>query len=329
MDGVRFKKAAELAGFAIPQGASLTDMRSIVAQRKTVNAKSGKGEPVKTPIPDENVFRANDEDLKQFGPEEIDRRWTWVKQMTLKPTDLSIVIDELEDNHEHLLINGWYVVLKELDRWYYRSVSYDETEPQGEASGRSMLREEQDTAYAITQCADYERGGEEENDNGAEEKKKLADPSIETTIKPSGTVALATAIDDSNHAYKRRLVDALAVNPNVSVSATHQFSRWIFESQEKCTVDEKRRFKSFWEGESKTGAARLQNETSAFPTDPNPPESGAGVSESEAAEEDKDQKNADDAVIGDTRTREDGRTVIFCWSHSRRAHCWKLLPEEA
>lgn len=257
MDAERYRKATELVGLAVPRGASLRDMRGIVAQRETVSLVDAEQKPPdKKPVPDENVFRSKDKDLDKLSPDEIDRRWAWVKQMVLQPKDMAISIDELEENRTHLAANGWYVVLKEKEHWHFRK---DVATPQNDASARAQLREEQDAAYAIAQVADYER----EQNEGKGEGEVQTDVQLVTAGKPSGAVAVAAAIDECGHSYKRRLVDALAMNHNLSVPAAHQFSHWIFESQEKCTVDEKRRFESFWDGNSGRADTPLESDADA------------------------------------------------------------------
>jgi hypothetical protein len=250
MDDTRYKEAAELAGFAVPLGASLKHMRSIVAQRATIDASDVDNKSIdqKQPTPVENVSWANDRDYDTLSPKDQ----AWVKRTVLEDNDMPIHTDELEENLPHLFANGWYVVLKEKDQWHFRKSA---EEPRDEVSDRTKLREEQDTAYAIGQVADYER---ERNEGNATDEPATTDMQPGTAGKPSGTVVVATAVDESDHTFKRRLVVALAMNHKVSVQAAHQFSHWIFESQEECTANEKRRFRSFWEANSGRANSTLE-----------------------------------------------------------------------
>tara|TARA_B110001450_G_scaffold250482_1_gene269211 strand:+ start:1127 stop:2017 length:891 start_codon:yes stop_codon:yes gene_type:complete len=252
MDATRYAAAAQLVGVPITEGTLFKDMRAIVALRapvhteKTPSATTKKANP-KEP-PDENVFRANYEG--ELDAVEIANQWNFLKEWTLKPTDLAIEIGALEENKEHLLTNGWCVVLKEMSHWYFRKESTDAPVPTADAPAESSadLIEKQETEYAISQVADYERDqAEKKADKTADIVVNPEDPAAEFLERM--TTAVATAIDDSNRAYKRRIVTGLAMNDELSsLSAIHEFAKWIFDSQEPCTTLEKRRFQEFWKG---------------------------------------------------------------------------------
>lgn len=251
MDAARYADAAKLVGISIGEGTHLKDMRAIVAMRaptsvdKRPSATTTTGK-TKEP-PDENVFRANYED--ELDPAELAIQWNFLKDWTLKPTDLSIPIDALEENQEHLLTNGWYVVLKEISHWHFRKDPPD-VAPMPTGGASSDLIEEQEKEYALAQVADYER----EQAEAQEEKDAAAavNPKEPATKEEAETVdatigELKHAFDEVRCAYKRRLVTGIAMNDNLcSLSAIHEFAGWVFDSQEPCSTLEKRRFQEFW-----------------------------------------------------------------------------------
>jgi hypothetical protein len=254
MDATRYAAAAQLVGVPIAEGTLFKDMRAIVAMRapahteKTPSATTKKADP-KEP-PDENVFRANYDG--ELDGVELANQWNFLKEWTLKPTDLAIEIGALEENKEHLLTNGWCVVLKEMSHWHFRHFRKESTDapvPTVDAPAESSadLIEKQEAEYAIAQVADYER---EQADEKAGKTAGIAvnpeEPAAEEDLETM-TTAVATAIDDSNRAYKCRLVTGLAMNNELSsLPAIHEFAKWIFDSQEPCTTLEKRRFQEFW-----------------------------------------------------------------------------------
>lgn len=246
MDAARYVYAAQLVGIPIGEGTLFKDMRAIVAMRAPTSADktpsaTTKAAKTKEP-PDENVFRAGYED--DFDPTELANQWKFLKDWTLNPTDLAIEIDSLEENQEHLLTNGWYVVLKEISQWHFRKDPIEDA-PMPTGGSSADLIEEQDKQYAIAQVADYER----------EQTEKLQEKEAATTVNPKEpaakeeavTTVVPAATDELNHAYKRRLVTGLAMYDKLSsLSAIHEFASWVFDSQEACSTLEKRRFQDFW-----------------------------------------------------------------------------------
>lgn len=233
MDKLRYQNAAMLVGIQIPPDTTLSTMRAIVAQREKSDAATQVATPARAvakPILDENVFRTNETDrCPEASPEEITARWNFVKQVSLHPQDMAVHVDLLDEKYQMtLMTNGWYVVVKEIDCWHFRR---DTINPADTANQREQLREEQDTAYAIAQVEDYKR-----------EEKEIAKEAKEETT----STKVPSAVGDDNHAYKRRLVDALVMFDHIPIPDAHAFSNMVFNTSSPCSKEEKRRFASFW-----------------------------------------------------------------------------------
>ena len=278
MDAARYADAARLIGIPIGEGTLFNDMRAIVAMRAPTSADdrpaaTTKATKTKEP-PDENVFRANYED--ELDPTELANQWKFLKDWTLKPTDLAIGIDSIDENQEHLLTNGWYVVLKEMSQWHFRKDPIEDA-PVPEGGSSADLIEEQEKEYAIAQVADYER---EQSEKLQEKKEATAskEPAKEEAVK----TVVPTATDELNHAYKRRLVTGLAMyNKLSSLSAIHEFASWVFESQEPCSTLEKRRFREFWNATdgNKSSTEKTQTDAGLTGRKRDRPESETAVSD--------------------------------------------------
>lgn len=261
MDPTRYTAAARLIGLPVNAAIAFKDVRSMVAMRTPIHM--GETPPTTTDNPDpkqppdQNVFQAKYEGELDVG--EIANQWDFVRKMLLKPSDLAIGIDELEDNQRHLLTNGWTVVLKETLHWHFRKTAESSPKP---VETTAELREKQDTEYAIAQVTDFEREQEENkkqpcwmeapalmSEHTKQQSSHLTNLKVEEpSLNPNEKLAAAvtTAIDISKRAYKRRLVTSLVMNRNMGYTSGHNFAEWVFESQDPCTTDEKQRFQEFW-----------------------------------------------------------------------------------
>ena len=122
MDVARYTHAASLVA-PVPNGASLKQLRAIVAQRETVNRdpQNVLAAPTPTPlnlVPDENVFRTNENDSGKRSDHEINMQWAQLKSVVLKPDDMVVNASDADK----FVRDGWRVVLKERHVWHLRRV---------------------------------------------------------------------------------------------------------------------------------------------------------------------------------------------------------------